>query len=177
MLGRIAPEKSVRELLEMTIPYLREHPDTCLLVVGDGPSLGELIARSTASNLSSQVFFTGEVAWKTVPDFYRISDVLIGNSDTETQGLTNIEAIASGVPVVARYNTCFDGILEDGVNASLFTDNAQYLPMLEDALDSAMRPERIDAGLRAASALSKPAFAQQVESVYLQLQHNDFFEI
>jgi 1,2-diacylglycerol 3-alpha-glucosyltransferase len=169
MLGRIAPEKSVRQLLEMTIPYLHEHPETCLLVVGDGPSLGELIARSSSSGVGSQVFFTGEVSWETVPDFYRISDVLIGNSDTETQGLTNIEAIASGVPVIARYNSCFDGILEDKVNASLFTESEQYIPMLEEMFDPHIQSARIEAGLKAASALSKPAFVSQVENVYKQL--------
>jgi len=169
MIGRIAPEKSVRELFDMTMPYLREHPDTCMLVVGDGPSLGELIAISKASDVTAQIKYTGEVAWECVPDFYRISDVLIGNSHTETQGLTFIEAVACGTPVVCRYNTCLDGILEDGVSASLFTDDDQFIPALVDALDPKKRPARIKAGLAAAHETSKEVFVGHVEGVYKQL--------
>jgi len=168
MIGRIAPEKSVRELFEMTVPYLKEHPDTCLLVVGDGPSLGELIARAQTSGVASQVAYTGEVAWETVPDFYRISDVLIGNSHTETQGLTFIEAVACGTPVVCRYNSCLDGILEDGVSASLFTEDAQFIDALTAALDPLVRQIRIIEGLAAARAVSKETFVGKVESVYRQ---------
>jgi 1,2-diacylglycerol 3-alpha-glucosyltransferase len=169
MIGRIAPEKSVSKLLDMTIPYLVDHPDTCLLIVGDGPSLGELIGRAQQVGLASQVLFTGEIAWEMVPDFYRISDALIGNSHTETQGLTFIEAVATGVPVVARYNACLDGILTDGVDASLFTAESQFIPALAEALDPKKRPDRIEAGLVAARAISKAQFVDRVESVYLDL--------
>ena len=169
MIGRVASEKSVRELLEMTMVYLRAHHDTCLLVVGGGPALGELKACSSASDVAAQVLYTGEVTWDFVPDFYRISDVLIGNSHTETQGLTFIEAVASGVPVVTRYNTCFDGILSDDIDASLFTEDEQFLPALVDALNPQLRDMRISAGLAAAQAISKSAFAQHVEDVYEQL--------
>jgi len=169
MLGRIAEEKRVGELLELTAPYLRTHPDTCLLVVGDGPSLGELIARSATLGIASQVVCTGEVPWEAVPDFYRISDVHIGNSDTETQGLTFIEALASGTLVVSRYNTCFNGIFIDNFNASLFKTDDRYLPELEEALDPAVRNARIEAGLLTATQFSKDAFAEHVENVYQQL--------
>ena len=166
MIGRIAPEKSVVELFKMTLPFLREHADTCLLVVGDGPSLGELIALCASSDVSSQIKFTGEVPWEVVPDYYRISDVLIGNSGTETQGLTFIEAIASGTLIVSRYNSCFDGIFVDNENASLFSRSEDYLSELEEALDPAVRAERVKAGLATARELSKPQFVRRVEAVY-----------
>jgi len=169
MLGRIAEEKRVIGLLDMTAPHLRTHPDTCLLVVGDGPSLGELIARATTLGIASQVLCTGEVPWESVPDFYRISDVHIGNSDTETQGLTFIEALASGTLVVSRYNSCFDGIFIDDFNASLFDTDAHYLPELEEALDPTVRDARIEAGLLTAQQFNKTAFAEHVENVYLSL--------
>ncbi|MCL2818849.1 MAG: glycosyltransferase [Actinomycetia bacterium] len=169
IIGRIAPEKSVVELLEMTLGYLQEHPDTCVLVVGDGPSLGELVTLAANSEVSDQIFFTGEVPWETVPDFYRISDIHIGNSSTETQGLTFIEALASGTLVVSRYNRCFDGIFFDNVNASLFDRSSDYIPELKEALDPAVRQSRICAGLATARELSKPVFAQHVEEVYEQL--------
>jgi 1,2-diacylglycerol 3-alpha-glucosyltransferase len=166
MVGRLAPEKSALELLEMTIPYLLAHPDTCLLIAGDGPSLGQMITLASAKEVSSQVIFTGQIAWETIPDVFRIGDVLIGNSHTETQGLTFLEAAASGMPIVTRDNPCFVGILTDGVNASLFTDDSQFLPALEEVFGLDVRRERIEAGLKTAQALSKSAFVEHVEEVY-----------
>lgn len=165
--GRVAPEKGVVELMLLVAPHLKAHPDTCFLIVGGGPSLKELKKLAHSLGIEDQAVFTGEVVWEHVPDFYRISDVLVGNSSTETQGLTFIEAIASAVPIVVRYNECFDGIIENGVSGSLFTDENQFEEYLNNALDPAQRVLRIQQGLEAANHVSKEMFAEKIEAVYL----------
>ena len=168
-LGRVAPEKSIVHLFEMVAPYLRAHKESCFLVVGGGPSLKDLEKLRDTYGLAEQVVFTGEVPWSSVPDYYRIADVLVGNSHTETQGLTFIEALASGVPLVVRYNACFDGILEDGVSGTLFTDEKIFESELNRTLnDDAHRKCRIEHGLNAAQNVSKESFARNIESVYLK---------
>ena len=168
-LGRVAPEKSIVHLFEMVAPYLRAHKESCFLVVGGGPSLKDLEKLRDTFGLAEQVVFTGEVPWSSVPDYYRIADVLVGNSHTETQGLTFIEALASGVPLVVRYNACFDGILEDGVSGTLFTDEKIFESELNRTLnDDAHRKCRIEHGLNAAQNVSKESFARNIESVYLK---------
>lgn len=168
-LGRVAPEKSIVELFRLVIPYLKSHAESCFLVVGGGPSIKELQKLSAKENVAEQVVFTGEIPWSSVPDYYRIADVLVGNSHTETQGLTFIEALASGVPLVVRYNTCFDGIIEDGVSGALFSDEKIFVSELDRALnDDAHRKRRIEEGLNAAQAVSKESFARNIEGVYLR---------
>lgn len=167
-IGRQAAEKSVCELLDLVAPYLREHPDTCQLTVGDGPKLSNLKRQAADLGIADQVIFTGEVPWEAVPDLYRAADVLIGNSHTETQGLTFIEAIASGTPIVVRYNTCFDGIIERDISGALFSDSGEFAPALESILsDEGLRHERIEAGLKASEAVSKDVFSKRVEESYL----------
>lgn len=169
ILGRIAPEKSVIELLEMVSPFLAQHRDVGVLVVGDGPSKRDLEALAKAAGIQDQVVFSGAIPWIDIPDMYRISDVLIGNSHTETQGLTFIEALASGTPIVVRHNECFDGVIENGVSGALFRHQAQFIPALEAVLEPGeVRSSRIAEGLKAAAALSKERFAEQVEAVYRQ---------
>ena len=168
-LGRVAPEKSIVHLFEMVAPYLRAHKESCFLVVGGGPSLKDLEKLRDTYGLAEQIVFTGEVPWSSVPDYYRIADVLVGNSHTETQGLTFIEALASGVPLVVRYNACFDGILEDGVSGTLFTDEKIFESELNRTLnDDAHRKCRIEHGLNAAQNVSKESFARNIEKVYLR---------
>lgn len=167
IIGRIAPEKSVIEMLDLVAPYLREHPDTGVLVVGDGPSRRDMQAMAIADGVADQVVFAGPVLWADVPDMYRIADVLIGNSHTETQGLTFIEALASGVPIVVRHNQCFDGVIQDGVSGTLFRESGRFEDGLRALLeDPALYEARVQAGLTAAKALSKEAFAEQVVKVY-----------
>jgi len=166
-LGRIATEKSVVGLFDLMTPYLKAHPDTCFLIVGDGPSRSDLEHMAKKRGLADQSIFTGELPWDQIPNYYRIADVLVGNSHSETQGLTFIEAIASGVPLVVRYNTCFDGILEDGVSGTLFTKNGEFEPALHAILtDRELRAERIEAGIEAAAAVSKDRFVEAIEAVY-----------
>lgn len=166
-IGRVAPEKSIVELFELAVPHLQKHPENCLLIVGGGPSRKDLEKLRDEHGLAKQVIFTGEIPWSSVPDYYRISDVLIGNSHTETQGLTFIEALASGVPIVVRYNECFDGIIEDGVSGTLFTDEGVFEEELAKVLtDDAFRTNRVQNGLAAAQAVSKENFVRNIEGVY-----------
>lgn len=166
-IGRVAPEKSIVELFEMTAAHLQKHPTDCLLIVGGGPSRKDLEKLRDEYDLGSQVVFAGEIPWSSVPDYYRISDVLIGNSHTETQGLTFIEALASGVPIVVRYNECFDGIIENGVSGTLFTDENIFEEELAKILtDKTFRDQRIQKGYEAARAVSKENFALTVEGIY-----------
>lgn len=166
-LGRIAPEKSVVHLMEMVIPYLRKHPTYGFLVVGGGPSLERLQEMAEESGVASQVVFTREIPWEHIPEYYRVADVLVGDSETETQGLTFIEALASGVPLVVRYNSCFDGIIENGESGALFRRADEFEPAL-DALfnDQALYEERQKRGLAAAQAVSKDVFVKKVEEIY-----------
>ncbi|MBK5211857.1 MAG: glycosyltransferase [Coriobacteriia bacterium] len=166
-LGRIAPEKSIVELFDLMTPYLKAHSDACFLVVGDGPSRSDLEHLAKKRCLVEQIIFTGELPWDRIPNYYRIADVLVGNSHSETQGLTFIEAIASGVPLVVRYNTCFDGILENGVSGTLFTENGEFEPALHAILtDHELRVARIRAGIEAAATVSKDRFIEDIETVY-----------
>lgn len=169
-LGRVAYEKSIVTLAEQVNDYLtpsdpalaEARRDLVFLVVGDGPALGEL--RSLATE---RVMFTGEVLWEDVPRYYHISDVFVSMSESETQGLTFIESLAAGCPVVARYNECFDGILEDGVSASLFRDPREFAARLDEMLfDNDRRARYIREGLEAARSLSAEAFAARIETAY-----------
>lgn len=174
-IGRQAAEKSVIPLLEMVAPYLRTHPEACQLTVGAGPDLANLKSRAKEYGIADQVFFTGELPWESVPNIYRAADVLIGNSHTETQGLTFIEALASGTPIVVRYNACFDGIIERDVSGTLFDEQQEFAPALDAILgDTALYNQRVEAGLKAAAEVSKEVFARRVEESYLSAiaQHN-----
>lgn len=98
--GRISFEKRLEVLLEAYKNIESKYSDTYLVIVGDGPQIG--MYRKKAKSLGLKKYlFTGYIQHGQLPIVYQIADVFISPSDTETQGLTFIEAMSQGCPVIA----------------------------------------------------------------------------
>lgn len=105
--GRLVEEKGVADLLH-AIALLRSHvPNATALVVGEGQDRPELEALVTSLGIGEHVFFTGWVEPHQIPAYLAASDIFVGpsrragNGWVEAQGLTLLEAMAAGVPVIA----------------------------------------------------------------------------
>jgi glycosyltransferase involved in cell wall biosynthesis len=94
--SRIAPEKNVDYLAAALAIVTSERPDVRLLLVGDGPSRPALEQR-----LGSIAHFAGYLQGAALSDHYAASDIFAFSSLTETFGNVVLEAMASGLPVVA----------------------------------------------------------------------------
>jgi 1,2-diacylglycerol 3-alpha-glucosyltransferase len=168
--GRVAKEKSLDMLIEMMPLLLETLPAAKLLIVGEGPSRGELEALSETLGVRASVIFAGVRPWEVIGKYYRLSDVFMTASTTETQGLTYIEAMAARVPVVVRRDPSFEALIRHGETGFLF-DDAQSAA--EAALYALTHPDETAAvterGCEAIRHLSAEAFGLAVERVYRSL--------
>ena len=94
--GRVSREKNLDELCHIFTRIYQSHPDTCLVVVGDGPYLATM--KEELKGLP--VLFTGFMAGEDLRQAYASSDMFIFPSTTDTFGNVVLEAQASGVPVI-----------------------------------------------------------------------------
>ncbi|MDD4095994.1 MAG: glycosyltransferase family 4 protein [Oscillospiraceae bacterium] len=132
-LGRVAKEKSL-DMIIRTMPQISSrHPEARLLVVGTGPALPELKALAASLGVSDRVIFSGAAPYSEIAKYYRIGDIFISCSVTETQGLTYYEAMASGLPVVARQDDSISSLLRNGFNSRLFRE-CDAIPGIVDEL-------------------------------------------
>ncbi|MGN0729068.1 glycosyltransferase [Treponema sp.] len=99
--GRIVKEKNLSFLFNVLKNVQAEIPKAALLFVGGGPYLDELKQISESRGLKNSVFFTGYIEGNDLIYFYRLASVFTFPSKTETQGLVTVEAMLSGLPVVA----------------------------------------------------------------------------
>lgn len=100
--GRVAHEKNIRFLLDAWARAKTERPELLLLIVGDGPALSTLKQHAQMLGLLESVLFLGYLNRDDqLPDCYAAADVFVFTSLTETQGLVIVEAMASGLPVIA----------------------------------------------------------------------------
>lgn len=93
--GRLAPEKNAALALNAFAEAQRQAPGARLVVVGDGPLRQEL------EKAFPRVIFTGALRGASLSEHYASADVFLFPSLTETFGNVTLEAMASGLPVVA----------------------------------------------------------------------------
>lgn len=99
--GRIVKEKNLSFLYDVLERVQKQNPKTALLFVGGGPYLEELQQLAVERGLTQSVAFAGYIPPDDMIYFYKFSQVFVFPSKTETQGLVTVEAMLTGLPVVA----------------------------------------------------------------------------
>jgi len=118
--GRLAPEKGIERLKVV----LREVPRARLAIVGDGPARDDL----EREFVGTPTVFTGLLQGEDLAAAYASTDAFLFPSTTETLGIAMIEALASGLPVVAARGGASHEVVSEGENGLLYeADSAASL--------------------------------------------------
>lgn len=169
-IGRVSNEKNLGELLCMLQEYLLLHPNTILLIVGDGPDRKLLENLAEYLEIQDQVIFAGARPWADINLYYRLGDIFVSASESETQGLTYTEAMASGLPVVAKADDCLTGLLVDDVNGHAYTDKQELLDAIDRLLSKdEIRKQFSKNALDSARKFSGSAYGENVAALYKEL--------
>ncbi len=123
--GRLAAVKGLPVLLESFAEIKKTIPDAVLTVVGDGPDRTMIEAQSAALGLVEQVKFVGYQSQAAVRAYLQQSDVFVLPSFAEGVPVVLMEALMSGVPVVATQVAGVSELVEDGVNGFLVPPSDQ----------------------------------------------------
>ena len=119
-LSRISYEKNIQAVLAALPAVLEENPDVKLVVAGDGPYLSDLKSQAKRLNITDAVIFTGMIAPSETALYYKAADFFISASTSETQGLTYLESLASGTPIIAHGNPYLDNVINDKMFGTLY---------------------------------------------------------
>ena len=122
--GRLAAEKNLEFLSRAVCRFLQSTSDARFLVVGDGPLAPALREIFQEANLSDRLSMTGKLTGRDLHDAYAAMDVFAFSSQTETQGMVIIEAMAAGLPVVALAATGVNEVVRDGENGFLLPSDS-----------------------------------------------------
>lgn len=145
--GRLAPEKGIERLKAV----LREVSGTRLAIVGDGPARPSLERAFTGT----PTVFTGLLHGEDLAAAYASADAFLFPSTTETLGIAMLEALASGLPVVAARSGASGEVVSEG-ESGLF-----YEPSSPATLVAAVRRLCSDDDLREALARGARAAAEK----------------
>lgn len=145
--GRLAAVKGVPVLLRALVIAHQSQPDLRLTLIGDGPERGAIAAEATALGLADHVTFTGYLAEDGVARVLQSADALVLPSFAEGVPVVLMEAMASGLPVIATHVA--------GVPELVGPDCGMLVPPgNSDALAGAITRLMSDADLRLAMGLA-----------------------
>jgi phosphatidylinositol alpha-1,6-mannosyltransferase len=117
--GRLVEEKGVEDLIRSVALLLEKLPDCSTLILGDGQHRRWLESLASQLGLSDRITFAGWVPSDSVPHYLAAADVFIAPSRRapdgwiEAQGLTILEAMAAGIPVIStRLGGVVDAVID-----------------------------------------------------------------
>ena len=181
-IGRLGKEKNVIFLLDIIKDLKEKLPHFKLLLVGDGPDYDEYKEIIEEYGITDQVIMTGKVAWENVPYYYYMSDIFLTASHTETQGLTVIEAMASGSVPICIYDESFINTVTDQVNGRIFKNKRDCKKIITELYyDKDERIKLSEQAIIDSDKFSSKHFAESVLAVYQEaidnrLQNTSFLE-
>lgn len=133
-LGRVSREKSLEDLI---VNFAKiDRPNVKLFIVGGGPDEKHFRDIVKKMELQDKVVFTGMIPQKDVPIYYQVGDLFANFSMTETQGLTYCESLASGCPLLVKYDKNLDGVIENGFNGYTFDTDEEFLTTFNTLYDN-----------------------------------------
>ncbi|AGU78126.1 glycosyltransferase family 4 protein [Streptococcus intermedius] len=133
-LSRVSYEKNIQAILAALPKVLEENPNVKLVVAGDGPYLSDLKAQAKRLNITDMVIFTGMIAPSETALYYKAADFFISASTSETQGLTYLESLASGTPIIAHGNPYLDNVINDKMFGTLYYEERDLAGAILEAV-------------------------------------------
>jgi 1,2-diacylglycerol 3-alpha-glucosyltransferase len=173
--GRVDPEKRLEFLIDAFAHMADQMPTAQLVFVGDGSARKKLEEHAAATNVNDRIHFLGMVKRSELPDILHDSTVFLSASTTEVHPISVIEAIASGLPLVAVQDEAFDGMIVENENGHLTPlDIGAFTNTLVKLLNDPERLKRY--GKRSVELSRKYSIETQVrslENLYFEaiLQH------
>jgi L-malate glycosyltransferase len=169
-IGRLIPRKAVDQLIHLVarlrLPYVH------LLVVGSGPLAEPLAVLARELGVHRRVHFLGHVSEEEKFRLLRMSDILCSASQHEGFGLTYLEAMACGRPVITYDHGGQGDFLEDGETGYLvrLNDRAMLEARCRALIASPEARRAIGAAnLRRAGGLLIDSCARQYEALFAEV--------
>lgn len=171
--GRIGEEKNIDEVVRFFKIASGKNSNLKLMIVGGGPYLSKLMELVDKLEINDKVTFTGMVPPNEVYKYYQLGKIFVTSSKSETQGLTYIEALASGVPVICRKDPCVKGLIIEGQNGYTYQNENEFEIAINKLFsDESHMQEAVGYAEAKALEYSSEIFGKKIYSIYEELVCN-----
>jgi len=164
--GRLCKEKRI-DIVLRSFEKICKKIDSRLIITSDGPDRKRLEELCKELEIDKNVEFTGFVSDKDLIKIYSSADVFVSASDTETQGLVILEAMACGCPVIVRNALGFKDFIKNKENGILFEKEdelARDILLVKE--DGKLREKLIRNGYETVRRFKASNYSSIIEDLY-----------
>lgn len=134
-ISRLTARKGFNYLIEALAKIAGKYPDLSLEIVGEGDAKDELEKQVKSANLDSRIEFKGRISHEKTPEVYQRASVFVSPSLNEGMSNTMLEALASGLPIIATDTGGSQELIRTGENG--------FIVKMKDADDIAEKLEKL----------------------------------
>ncbi|MHB9129425.1 MAG: glycosyltransferase family 4 protein, partial [Candidatus Humimicrobiaceae bacterium] len=167
--GRLSKQKNI-PLLIRTFKIVTEkiNRNIELDIVGDGEEKGKIITLIKAENLENKVNLRGELRGERLYEIYSNSDIFILTSDYESFGMVLIEAMASGLPIIASNIPALRNVVENDKTGLLVKlEPEDFAKAIEKLINNPQLKEKlIKNGLEEVKRYNWDEITKKFEDIY-----------
>jgi glycosyltransferase involved in cell wall biosynthesis len=142
-LGRITSQKGPEFFVKAAEQVLRKYDNIKFIMAGWGDLAPDIVESVAARRLGTKILFTGFLRGGQVDNAYRSCDIYVMPSVSEPFGLTALEAVQQGLPVILSKTTGVGEILNRGALKVDFWDANKMAQQIIDVLDNPMLAEQL----------------------------------
>lgn len=168
-LGRITYQKGPEYFINAARKILDYFPETHFIMAGSGDLLPGMLDRVAELRLSSRIHFTGFLKGKQIQKIWSLTDVYVMPSVSEPFGITPLEAIQAGVPVIVSNQSGVSEVLDHAIKVDFWDTDA-----IANAIINVLRHEGLSHSLKENSMqeiqnLTWNRAAKRIKNIYYEL--------
>lgn len=164
--SRLAPQKDIFTLIEILRLALRNNPKSMLVIIGDGPQKIQLQEFAKKRRVEEKIIWLGRR--DRIRTHIRLFDVFVLTSLYEGFGLVLLEAMQSGIPIVASNNSAVPEVLGPDFQGLCVTGSApDFLSKIESLNSSEYKLGLLDAQSNRLKLFRSSDMSKLVDRVYL----------
>ncbi len=160
--GRIFPQKGLEFLLDTAKKVVGIDPQVKFLIAGDGILIPSVIESISERELEKNVIVTGWIGGREKKQLYKSGDLFVMPSQSEPFGLTALEAIKSGVPVISSKDCGFLDVIPSTPTFDYYDTN-QFAEMIFHYINDKEDKERLLEKQK--NELSKHKWSEQIKKI------------
>jgi 1,2-diacylglycerol 3-alpha-glucosyltransferase len=169
--GRLDKEKKI-DIILRALPDILRVTSVHLVLTGIGTEKQKLEELTEKLDIQKAVTFTGFVPDEDLQNIYRVGDLFVMASIAELQSIVTMEAMASGLPVVAVNAMALPELVHDGENGYLFSDGDSQMfaeKVIAILSNQAMRAEMSRKSLEIIKDHNIEKVVDKFESIYSEI--------
>jgi glycogen synthase len=169
-LGRLAMQKGPDYFLKAAKRVLEKEKNVRFLIVGTGHMMPQLIDEAIGLGIADKVTFTGYQ--DSILECYKMADLYVMPSVSEPFGITALEAMASGVPVIVSKQSGVSEVMRHAMKVDFWDIDSMADKIIGVLRHTPIKNEMVNNGTREISKLTWDKVAEMTEGIYLRVRGN-----